>query len=278
MGYELFKGRQLLIATMHGKEKVMAPILEDGLGVTAQAISHFDTDQFGTFTGEVERVLGPRETLKHKLSSALHQAGMKLGVANEGSFGPHPAIPFIPADEEWALLIDLENGLELWGHHLTEETNYQHSQAATWQELVDFANSVDFPSHGVILRTHNGIIEKGITDWVRLKKVFEQSLTSNTPCQVETDMRAMFNPTRLLAIGHATRNLVAAANSCCPQCNKPGFIATEFIRGLPCRICHTATEAIKKSVFACGHCNFRLEKDNPFGDFTDPQYCPSCNP
>jgi hypothetical protein len=40
----MFKGRKLLIATKHEKEKVIAPILEKELGVSCFVINDFDVD------------------------------------------------------------------------------------------------------------------------------------------------------------------------------------------------------------------------------------------
>ena len=47
-----FHGRDLLIATMHGKEKVIAPIFEEKLGVRTNTTQELNTDLFGTFCGE----------------------------------------------------------------------------------------------------------------------------------------------------------------------------------------------------------------------------------
>ena len=51
----MFKGRKLLIATKHEKQKVIAPILETELGVKCFIVDNFDTDELGTFSGEIER-------------------------------------------------------------------------------------------------------------------------------------------------------------------------------------------------------------------------------
>ena len=44
-----------VLATMHGKERVIAPILEQGLGLRVALALGLDTDRFGTFSREVER-------------------------------------------------------------------------------------------------------------------------------------------------------------------------------------------------------------------------------
>ena len=55
----MFNERKLLIATKHGKEKVIAPIIEKALSVSCHTANNFDTDLLGTFTGEVERTQDP---------------------------------------------------------------------------------------------------------------------------------------------------------------------------------------------------------------------------
>jgi hypothetical protein len=54
MAVQLFKDCTLVIATMHGKEKVIAPLLVKALGVKIIVPENFDTDLYGTFSGEIE--------------------------------------------------------------------------------------------------------------------------------------------------------------------------------------------------------------------------------
>jgi hypothetical protein len=50
-----YKGSRVALLTQHGKERVIAPVLEPGLGRSIELVSGFDTDQFGTFTRETPR-------------------------------------------------------------------------------------------------------------------------------------------------------------------------------------------------------------------------------
>ena len=81
---DLFRGRRLVIATMHGKERVIAPILEEALGVEVVVpdISNFNTDMFGTFSGETERTLDPVETARQKCITACKAMNETLAVAS----------------------------------------------------------------------------------------------------------------------------------------------------------------------------------------------------
>ncbi|HSM26634.1 MAG TPA: hypothetical protein VK855_00855, partial [Thioalkalivibrio sp.] len=48
-------GRTLVLLTRHGKERVIAPMLESALGCRVDLVDGFDTDQLGTFTREIPR-------------------------------------------------------------------------------------------------------------------------------------------------------------------------------------------------------------------------------
>jgi hypothetical protein len=120
----MFKDRKLVIATMHKKEQVLAPILENGLGVKCILPEHFNSDEWGTFSGEIERKQDPIETARQKCLKAMELSGCDLGIASEGSFGPHPSIFFVQADDEFLLLIDSKNKLEIISRELSTNTNF----------------------------------------------------------------------------------------------------------------------------------------------------------
>jgi len=52
---QLFSDRLAVLATMHQKERVIAPLLERELGIKVIVPPDFNTDIFGTFTREVKR-------------------------------------------------------------------------------------------------------------------------------------------------------------------------------------------------------------------------------
>lgn len=62
----IFYNSRLVIATMHGKEQVIAPLLQESIGVQIVKAVDLDTDQFGTFTGEIERDVDPVEAARRK--------------------------------------------------------------------------------------------------------------------------------------------------------------------------------------------------------------------
>lgn len=199
----MFKGRKLLIATKHEKEKVIAPILEKELGVSWFVINDFDTDELGTFTREIERKDDPIITARKKCLLAMELTNCDLAVASEGSFGPHPTIYFVPADDEFLLFIDKKNDLEIIVRELSTETNFNGAEIKTEMELKEFSAQANFPTHRLILRKSKNDFRnmvKGINNIELLNNTFNNLIAEYGTAYIETDMRAMYNPTRMKVI------------------------------------------------------------------------------
>ncbi|MEI8113094.1 MAG: DUF6671 family protein [Bacteroidia bacterium] len=278
----MFSGRKLLIATKHQKEKVIAPLMERELGLKCFVAEHFDTDLLGTFTGEVERKEDAVTTARNKCLMAMQQYDCDLAVASEGSFGAHPSIFFIPADDEILFFIDKKNQLEITGRELSTETNFGGEEIITEKQLLEFVEKAKFPSHGLIIRkTKDDLTElaKGITDWEELKTNFHRLMSKYGTAFVETDMRAMFNPSRMKVIEKATENLITKIKSQCPLCGTPGFGVIKVKKGLPCRQCNFPTRSALSYIYTCQKCSYTKEEMYP-NQLTaeDPMYCDVCNP
>jgi hypothetical protein len=278
----MFKGRRLLIATKHQKEKVIAPLFAESLDLKCFVSEKFDTDTLGTFTGEVERMDDPVTTVRKKCMKAMEIYHCDLGIASEGSFGPHPTLPFLTAHEEILIFIDKQHDLEIIVKELSTETNFNREEVETEDQLIRFAESVLFPSHALILcrtKTDKTQIIKGISDWDQLKKSFHHLLERHGSVCVETDMRAMYNPSRMKVIRRTAQKLIEKVRSCCPQCNTPGFGVSEAKAGLPCKWCNSPTRSTLSHIFKCQKCGFTKEVPYPHKRTTeDPMYCNVCNP
>ncbi len=85
-----YKGSRVALLTQHGKERVIAPVLEPGLGCSIELVTGFDTDQFGTFTRETPRNGTQLEAARRKARKGMELARASQGIASEGSFGPDP--------------------------------------------------------------------------------------------------------------------------------------------------------------------------------------------
>lgn len=279
---KMFKGRKLLIATKHEKEKAIAPILEKELGVHCFVPTNFDTDKLGTFSGEIERKADALSTARTKCLLAMEQFDCDLAIASEGSFGPHPEVFFIPADEELLLLVDKQNEVEIFVRELSTETNFYGTEIRTEDELHEFAKNAKFPSHGLIIRqaSYNFLdIVKGITEMDQLLETFNYLIKKYNSLWIETDMRAMYNPSRMNVIEKASLRLAEMMNALCPICYTPGFGITEGRQGLPCMVCNTATRSILSYIYCCKKCKHRKEEKFPNGKSQEePMYCDVCNP
>ena len=280
--HHMSETRTLLIATMHGKETVIGPILEKEFGWACMAPEGFDTDRFGTFSGEVERELSPLEAAERKCLAAHELTGCDLVLASEGSFGPHPVIGFVPADEELLVLRDFEKGLTIRARAVSTDTNFGGQLCHHMREVTEFAERALFPSHALILRKDRDDIlhlEKGISDPARLEKLSGKLLQRFGQVFVETDMRAMHNPTRQQVIAEATRKLAERIRCECPACGTPGYSVVESRSGLPCRECGFPTRSIRLHIYGCGKCGHRSEKAFPYGkEKEEALYCDRCNP
>ncbi|MGE5655688.1 MAG: DUF6671 family protein [Actinomycetota bacterium] len=283
---QLWHNRTAVLATMHQKERAIAPILEAELGIKIRVPPDFNTDIFGTFTREVKRLGTQIEAARLKAEKAIELTGETLALASEGTFGPHPAIPYLPSNREIVLLLDRANHLEIIGESFSTETNYSHQLVSSLDEANDFAKTVGFPEHALVIifgdkaesqcEIIKGITtEKQLTEAVR--KGLKQSLTGKI--HIETDMRAMYNPTRMKNIANATLNLIQKINQLCPDCTWPGFDVVERKRGLPCGLCSFPTPLTRSLLYQCKKCGFSQEELFPDGKATaDPSLCEYCNP
>jgi hypothetical protein len=277
-----FAHRRLLIATKHGKEQVIAPLMEAAFSIQSIPPPEYDTDVFGTFSGEVERQLDPISTVREKARRAAAAFNADLVIASEGSFGPHPSLFFVPADEEWLLLYDARNQVEIIAKEVSTDTNFIGRRIASEQELHHFAAQTRFPSHRLIVRNAEratDFLQKGIGTWEELSNAFHACHQQQGGVYVETDMRAMYNPTRQAVIRSCTEKLIERMNSCCPTCRIPGYGIINALPGLPCSLCGSPTRSTRAYVYGCSACGHRQEAAPAQGKLLeDPMYCDYCNP
>jgi hypothetical protein len=281
----IYNNRVAILATMHNKEKVISPLLKEHLGINLIVTQGLNTDVFGTFTREIKRPDTQIITARLKAKKALKMYDEEIAIASEGSFAPHPLIPYIYANREIIIFLDQENDLEIIGEVFSMETNFNHQTISSLEEAEEFAQKVGFPEHGLVISFDNistGKTEfiKGITSKENLINSVETAIkNTNGKFHIETDMRAMYNPTRMKNIAFATQDLINKINSLCPQCNTPGFMINQKIPGLPCELCHQPTSLIKAVIFQCQKGNFTQQQLFPNNqEFADPSLCEYCNP
>ncbi len=279
----IFNGRTAVLATMHGKEKVIAPILESELGIKIILPPNFDSDQFGTFTRDKARTGNQLEAARLKAHAAMKLAGVDIGIANEGSFGADPSMPFLQSNLELVLLIDAKNNFEIRGHHRSAETNMAGQYVSSVEEALEFAKRIGFSEHAVVVRKSekdNSSIHKGIQSEDELRKYTQKLLGGffQTKMYIETDMRAHMNPTRMEKIARATEDLVKNIGSTCPNCGMPGFVIVDVKKGLICSLCKSHTDSPAAYIRKCQKCGTERIIPREDKQYEDPALCNWCNP
>ncbi len=281
---DLFAHRVAVLATMHGKEAAIAPLLQAELNLKTIVPADFNTDAFGTFTREIKRTGDQLTAARFKAEAAMQLVGETLGLASEGSFGPHPAIPYLPCNRELVILLDATHDLEIVGYDFSTDTNYRQQVVNSLEAALAFAQQIGFPSHGLVAMPtadspEPAAIVKGIVTESELREAVTPWLQRQGSVYLETDMRAMLNPTRMQAIARATQDLIRKLRSHCPQCDAPGFDVSDRKPGLPCGLCYTPTDLTLAAVYSCQKCSFTQDRLYPDGiELADPAQCAYCNP
>jgi hypothetical protein len=277
----MYDGIDIILATKHQKELALQASFATAFNAKIIVPTDYDTDQFGTFTGEIERSHRPDETVVLKAKNAAVQYGYHFGLASEGSFGPHPAHYFSPCDFEWLCFVDLTRDLVIIESDLTTETNYAYLDIKPADSYQNFLEQVKFGSHALILRgmTTHSILAKGVQTQAELHQLIARHFQREEVIRLETDMRAMFNPTRMRFIERLGAKLIARINTPCQQCCSPGFGKVSVEGCLPCADCLSETGLYEHRVLSCVKCDYKEAHPRLDGLLNaDPQYCFRCNP
>jgi len=277
-----YYGSQVALLTQHGKERVIAPVLEPALGCSIKLVTGYDTDQLGTFTRETPREGSQLEAAKRKARKGMELAGAKQGIASEGSFGPDPHTGMFPWNVELLVWIDDIMGIEAVGMAQGPAPD-GHIQSGDWQAVAGFAKRAGFPEHHLVLRPDgqdDTRIFKGISDWMQLQTCFDSCLAQSRygTVFVEMDLRAFANPSRMKNIGLAARDLLQRLQSTCPACSAPGYWISERQPGLPCAACRLPTHSYRREVWTCVRCDHRHIAERTDRTAEDPVHCSYCNP
>ena len=276
----IYKDKLVLLASKHEKEQAIEPVFREILACNL-SVEDIDTDQFGTFTGEIPRALSAYETCILKAKYAAIEKNYALSIASEGSFGPHPSNPFIPHAHEMMVFVDLENNWIIAEQLLTPNTNYKMMTMTQDTLLEPFLVSVLFPSHALTLQSGDRqvVIAKGINDHHTLHASLSAGFKEHNELFIATDMRAMMNPTRMQTLAELAEKLAIRINNYCPGCGIPGYGFKSVSGHLPCTLCGDDTRMYQFEEWGCIQCDYqeqRSRKDQLL--FADPKYCDYCNP
>jgi len=279
-----YKGCCVFLTTKHQKANALSPPFASILGAHVREYV-VDTDQLGTFTGEIPRKGTALDAVIKKCRMSIENLNAEFAVASEGSFGPHPVLAFMPADFEVLHFIDTRRDFHLNMTHYSTKTNYNMCSVSSVEQLLEFARKTLFPSHALVVRPDGDDVKspvfKGLLTVADLEAAFHESVkfSPKKMAWVETDMRAHCNPTRMDVIRELAEAMAVRLNCLCVHCGTPGWGKIKAVEGLPCRWCGSETRDIKYEVYGCQKCDYQQQRPPPHEQETaDPGNCLYCNP
>lgn len=278
-------GCKAALATAHGKAAAIAPVLRSRLDIEVVVPAGLDTDSLGTFTGEIARGGTMEDALVRKAQLGLAATDLTLGIASEGSYGPHPNIPFIGVGLEQMILIDTVLGHRIKESLFDDRPVFESAEVEDLAALKPFIERSRFPSHAAIVRPLERADPERLFKGLQRIEDFENAVRlciEASPARralVQTDMRAHMNPTRMQTIARLADRFVDRLLSLCPMCDAPGYGRTGTRTGLPCMDCRWPTELVRDEIYGCRACGETETRPRSDGlRVTGPQNCPNCNP
>ena len=268
--------------TQHGKQTVVAAVLEPVLHCRVVHVTGYDTDLLGSFTRDINRLGTQLDAARRKARKGMELSGLKIGLASEGSFSTDPYTGMMPWNREIMVLIDDVAGLEIVGM-AQGSTIAGQILSSDLVEIEQFVDKLGFPQQQLVVRPqseNDPRYVKGIHTREDLRHHVTQMklVAENRKVFVEPDLRAFACPTRMQHIEKATQDLLQRMLSSCPSCAAPGYSVVQRKAGLPCEVCGTPSSTYMSEIFKCVRCHHQQVKVREDKQFADARFCPSCNP
>ncbi|BCL74708.1 hypothetical protein JHS3_04440 [Jeongeupia sp. HS-3] len=209
----------ILIASMHGKEAVLAPSLAT-LGFQVMLPLGYDTDTLGTFSGDVRRPGTAFEAALEKARRACDATGIARAVASEGSYRPCQTLFPGARNAELLAFVDRESGLEFVEYLTDLPTSFVKRRVPAdpgSPEARALLAEMGWPAIKALVVPDdpgNGVqpewVFKGVGDEQALAHAFGVCAAHSQDGQVhlETDLRAHMNPTRMSSVALVGMRLI----------------------------------------------------------------------
>lgn len=274
-----FSGRKAALLTKHEKLPLVSPYLLE-VGLSVSLTSAFNTDELGTFSGEIARKLLPVECARQKAKLAIELTGLDVGIGSEGSFGGGPMPGLMNWDDEILVLYDALNDFEIvsLAQGPVKASDFSMTSLSVLKKHLDSFDK----DQAWILKTDSALV-KGLKGYreisLQLEKhgLLSESQYKQQQVRLEPDLRAMNCPERQYYIRQAAQQLSQRIQSLCPSCNAPDFWRAEAVRGAPCLACGLPSDVPKAFIKRCTVC--QLEEQEPSDtQFIEPGQCQLCNP
>jgi hypothetical protein len=277
-----YKNQPAVLTTKHDKLPLIAPSMHSEVGLEVTDIN-LDTDQLGTFSGEIARSGSALETAIAKAELGIEATGIPIGLASEGSIGPDPQNPFLTSDIEIVVLVDQERDLVIYESHRAFEIVGATVEVSPGEDLTSFLARADFPSHHLIAKAsaHGELrTRKGIGTHVALHAAINELAVHSDSGKVtlETDFRANHSPSRRVNIQAAAEKLAARLAQLCESCGTPGFGRVSYVTGVKCSGCGMQNlDAVAAERLCCVSCEFTIAGKS-IASSIPPERCDWCNP
>jgi hypothetical protein len=264
-----YAGKRIGLATIHAKERAVAPPFRRLIGAEVVVAPNLDTDTLGTFSGEIPRPDALIETSLLKAEMVFQTTDVDCAVASEGSYGPIDRVPLNPGGVEIMAFVDRKRGLRLVETLATHRTNWRIARFGVGAPGVpELLKSMGFPEYGVfvIANSDPGHPIKGLAAVGDVVAAVDREArrSDDGTAIIIADMRAHRNPTRMKVLRALSWKLAKRLSRVCPKCDAPGFGHIQSRRGLPCEGCGEPTHWIDFEIdgcAACGHAVARPRKD-----------------
>jgi len=270
---------------MHAKERAVAPPFRRLLDAEVVVTPRLDTDELGTFTGEVPHPDALVETCLIKAELVFRSLDVDCALASEGSYGPIDSVPLVPSGVEVMAFLDRTRGVKIVETLPTHRTNWRLLRfKADDPNIAKAVKAIGFPRYGVFVLCSSDMAHPVKTGLDTLDNVVaamnrEARRSDDGMAVLIADMRAHRNPTRMRVLRALSWKLANRLQHLCPKCHAPGFGSIGNRRGLPCEACGEPTHWVHYEIdgcSACGHAEARPRKDGR--TTASARSCPSCNP
>jgi len=294
----LFAGARASLATKHAKLALVAPPLWSTLGMTVISVD-VDTDNLGTFSGEIPRPASQLETARRKARLGMEVTGLPLGLASEGSVVDPWGVGAFAVDRELVVLVDDTRHLTIIGRATGTDViafaTTLDPDEVTDGRVADLVRRADLGRHHVVVcpdgaaptgpdgapdPTWLAATTKAVGDAATLRAAVTRAagVSPVGRARVEPDLRAHLCPSRQRVIAAAAADLAHRLATTCPTCASPGWGTDGAAGNRICSWCGGPTDEPAAVRWACPACGVTEQRPLPPEQPGDPGRCQRCNP
>lgn len=273
-----YRGTTVVFATRHGKQNQAAAAFHERLAVRVIAPDHIDTDQFGTFTGDIERTQTPRQAALDKALLGIALTGHPYALASEATYSSNWGV--LARHHELLLFHDIERDITLTENTVVTIRGHGTTTVAGAEDALAVAGRFGFPATHAVALVEDGVAvvaRKGLADPDALHAAVTELLARGGPVHIGPDYRAHGNPERRVVLTSLAERMADRLTQSCPACRMPGWGVVGVERGLPCEVCGEPTAGIAADVYGCGMCDATRPAPRPHATIS-AQWCDACNP